>query len=100
MAVSKVLSNRHPVDQLADVREQIKILKTKEQELRDKIVAKADFDGDENVARLVVTVTAALDRKKLEKQFGVAAVAACSKKTNREALFVARRAVRKSGLFD
>ena len=52
---SLIMSNRHPVDQLADVRETIKTLQAREAELKDeigKLMGKADsLGGDEWIAR-------------------------------------------------
>ena len=49
------MPNRHPVDQLADVRETIKTLQAREAELKDeigKLMGKADsLGGDEWIAR-------------------------------------------------
>lgn len=49
------MPNRHPVDQLADVRESIKTLQAREAELKDeigKLMGKADsLGGDEWIAR-------------------------------------------------
>ena len=49
------MPNRHPVDQLADVRETIKTLQAREAELKDEIgrlMGKADsLGGDEWIAR-------------------------------------------------
>lgn len=65
------MPNRHPVDQLADVREQIKSLKTREDALRDEVSAmmgNADsLGGDEFIAhQSVSTRKGAIDQKALE----------------------------------
>lgn len=56
----KAMPNRHPVDQLAEIREQIKALKAREDELRNKVSAMmgaADsLGGDEFIARQSVTI--------------------------------------------
>jgi len=73
--------NRHPVDRLADVREQLKALESEERILRDTILRTGDTNGDDNVAMVKESVRNMLDRKALEFKFGVASVAACTKES-------------------
>lgn len=66
------MSNRHPVDQLGDVREQIKALQERETELKEQVSAMmgaADsLGGGEWIARQTRTTRkGAIDAKALEK---------------------------------
>jgi len=73
--------NRHPVDRLNDVREQIKILQAEEKNLRDDILASGDTNGDENVAMVKHSTRNLLDRPMLEARFGREEVAKCTKES-------------------
>ena len=71
-------TNRHPVDELADVRAEIKNLQARESKLRETLLADdADLSGGEHFARIDVTKQKRLERKLLEKRFGKEAVAEC-----------------------
>lgn len=69
------MKNRHPVDELADVRGQIKTLQDRESDLRDKILKalpeRLDPDepqtvaGDEHSASVSVSTRETLDRAKV-----------------------------------
>lgn len=64
--------NRHPVDQLADIRATIKVLEEREAELKTEVsdlMGSADvLGGDENIARQTVTERAgAIDTKAMAK---------------------------------
>ena len=69
------MKNRHPIDRLAEVREEIAALKTEETELRELILGRHLVEGDEHVASLTEQIRKTLDRKSLERAFGKAAVA-------------------------
>lgn len=72
------ISNRHPVDRLADIRAEMKILKAEEDAIRDALRADgADLSGVEHYARIVTTQTTRLDRTKLEAKFGKEAIKDC-----------------------
>jgi hypothetical protein len=74
------MRNRHPIDELADVREQKKILSSREEELRDMVIfGDVDLTGEEHFARLVESEQSRVDRGMLEARFGKAAVAECCK---------------------
>jgi hypothetical protein len=64
-------ANRHPVDQLADVRAEIKTLKTREEQLRDKILGGDCGEvGDQYVARIDRRDKRTLDVDLLTRHFG------------------------------
>lgn len=66
------MSNRHPVDELADVREAMKVLKTREAELRAAILThECGLTGDEYEATIKETETERVDTKELKKEFGL-----------------------------
>lgn len=75
--------NIHPADELSAVREELKILTKRADELRDKLLAVgADLIGDQNTAVLCPGVRETLDRKAITEAFGEAAVAPFIKATN------------------
>ena len=72
-------ANRHPVDELADIRAERKRLDEREAELRD-ILLFADADGragSEFTARVVTRQQRRLDRTLLAQRFGSEAVEQC-----------------------
>jgi hypothetical protein len=76
-----VTANRHLVDRLADVREEIKRLQAVEAEIRDALLEDgADLRGDEWYASIVRRTTSRLNRKLLDGRYGKAAVDDCCKK--------------------
>jgi hypothetical protein len=80
---SPALPNVHPVDELAAVREEIKLLQERADELRDWLLAEgADLQGDQYVANIVPGVRETLDRKAITEAFGEAAVAPFVKATH------------------
>ena len=65
------LPNIHPVDELHALREDIKQLQQRADEIRDSLLAEgADLNGDFHVAKLVASKRETLDRKALEEAFG------------------------------
>jgi len=77
------LPNIHPADELAAVREEIKIMQGRADELRDQLLADgADLTGDQYTANIIPGVRETLDRKAIEEAFGEAAIAPFLKKTN------------------
>ncbi len=69
----KLTNNRHPVDELADIREQMKPLKQREEELRQMILdGECEAEGNEYVATVTVAVREKLDEAKLKKELGMA----------------------------
>lgn len=74
-------TNRHPVDRLADVREQIKVLDEEADSLKAAILASGQLKGAEYLAQVSEAKRATLDRDKLEAAFGKVAVAACTKES-------------------
>lgn len=77
------LPNIHPADELAAMREEIKILQARADELRDQLLAEgADLQGDMYLANIVLGVRETLDRKALTEAYGEAAIMPFVKKTN------------------
>jgi Lar family restriction alleviation protein len=76
-------TNVHPVDELAAVREEIKLLQQHADDLRDQLLAEgADLNGDQYVANIVPGVRESLDRKAITEAFGEAAIAPFIKATH------------------
>jgi hypothetical protein len=72
------LSNRHPADELADIRTERKRLEEREQELRDVLLADgATLEGNDWSARLLQCDQYHLSRPMLEKRFGKQAIREC-----------------------
>ena len=79
----EILFNVHPADALAEIREQIKTLTARADELRDKLLADgADLKGDQYTATITPGVRETLDRKAIEEAFGEKAIAPFLKKTS------------------
>jgi hypothetical protein len=77
------LPNVHPADELSAVREEIKILTDRADELRDLLLKEgADLKGDQYTAAIVPGVRETLDRKAITEAFGERAVAPFIKATN------------------
>jgi hypothetical protein len=66
------ISNRHPADQMADVRGQIAELKEQEKNLREVLINAAELDrvGDDWIAKVSEQERHRLDRAALEDHFG------------------------------
>jgi hypothetical protein len=74
--------NIHPADELSAVREEIKILQGRADELRDMLLAEgASLHGDQYTASIVPGVRETLDRKAITEAFGEKAVAPFVKAT-------------------
>jgi hypothetical protein len=70
------LPNIHPADELSAVREEIKILTTRADQLRALLLEKdADLRGHSYTAKITDSVRESLDRKAITEAFGEAAVA-------------------------
>ena len=70
--MGKLTQNRHPVDELADIRERMKPLKRREEELRQMILDhECEAEGEEYAAAVSVTVRENLDQAKLIKEMGM-----------------------------
>ena len=95
----KLHKNRHPVDELSDVRAQLRALKDREDELRAHLLTCSDRVGDEYVATVAERQGLRLDRGKLEKRFGKAAVDACCVASSVRMVRLARKA-QSGGLFE
>jgi hypothetical protein len=73
-------ANRHPADELADIRAELRRLRIREAELREILLADdADLKGDDYCAQIVQQQYRRLSRQRLEHRFGVEAVAECCK---------------------
>lgn len=83
MAKAKVeLPNIHPADELAAMREEIKQMQGRADELRDMLLAEgASLKGDQYTAAIIPGTRETLDRKAIEEAFGEAAIAPFLKKT-------------------
>jgi len=83
MTTPEKLTNIHPADELAAVREEMKILEKQHDRLRDLLLAEgASLKGDQHTAVLVPQVRETLDRKAITEAFGEAAVAPFLKTTS------------------
>jgi hypothetical protein len=69
-------SNRHPADQIADIRQQIKVLKEQETELRERLINASGLDrvGDDWIAKVSEQKRHSLDQKALKNHFGAHAL--------------------------
>jgi hypothetical protein len=80
------LPNIHPADELSAVREEMKILENRADELRAEILRMADglesLKGDQYTANIIPGVRETLDRKAITEAFGEAAVAPFLKSTS------------------
>jgi hypothetical protein len=64
--------NRHPVDQLADIRAEIKVLKQREEALRSEVLANPeDLSGDDNEAMLCQTTRETVDLDLMRRELGM-----------------------------
>jgi hypothetical protein len=72
MAVVMSQTNRKPPDELADVREQMKTLKAREDELREMLISgQADLVGDDCVAVVSIVTQERVDTAKLRAELGL-----------------------------
>ena len=77
------LPNIHPADELCAVREEIKQLQARADELRDWLLKDgADLVGDRYTANVVPGIRETLDRKAITEAFGEAAIAPFVKATH------------------
>jgi hypothetical protein len=68
-------TNRHPVDELADVRAQMHELEKRERELRKMILSgECDTVGDEYEAAVVMQRRSRLDTREIKRQLGLEAL--------------------------
>jgi hypothetical protein len=70
------IANRHPADEIADIRDQITALKTRETQLRDALLTAEQTDriGDEWIAEITQHKSNRLDNDALKKHFGLEAL--------------------------
>jgi hypothetical protein len=79
----EILFNVHPADELAEVREKIKILTARADKLRDKLLEEgADLKGDAYTANITPGTRETLDRAAITEAFGEKAIAPFLKKTS------------------
>jgi hypothetical protein len=64
-------NNRHAVDQLADVRAEIKLLKAREEKLRSEVVASGEMVGDDNEAALSEFTVERIDLELMKQELGM-----------------------------
>ena len=70
------LPNIHPADELAALREELKILSNREDVLRKKLLAEgADLKGDQYTAVLLPQKRESLDKNAITEAFGEEAIA-------------------------
>lgn len=100
MPKAKVVTNRHPVDRLADIREKIKNLQQEADTLRVDIMRSGDYVGDVFLAVPRTTNRRLLDRPTLEIRFGKKEVDECCKTSEATTLNLFRKAEVKPGLLD
>jgi len=101
MPKSPKARNRHPVDRLADLREQIKGLQEEADGLRSDIMRTGDYVGAEYMAVPKTATQRRLDRDALELEFGKARIDALSKVVEVTTLNLFKKAdVRKPGPLD
>ena len=76
------LPNIHPADELSAVREEIKILEGRADELRDILLKEgASLEGDNYVAQIITNKRETLDRAAITEAFGEEAIAPYVKTT-------------------
>jgi hypothetical protein len=74
------MENRHPVDELAEIRAERRRLAEREEALRMQLLlTDADLEGDEYRAYVHAFERRELDRALLEQHFGKAVVAGCER---------------------
>jgi len=79
----KRIPNIHPADELATLREHIKRLTARADNLRDQLLEDgASLKGDEYTATITPGTRETLDRKAIEEAFGEKAIAPFLKKTS------------------
>ena len=67
-----VKTNRHPVDELSDIRAEMKRLKAREDEIRDDILeGRCGLVGDQFDARVTNSESERVDTAALRKEFGL-----------------------------
>ena len=80
---ARAIANIHPADELSAVREEIKILQERADELRDILLKDgADLHGDQYTANIIPGTRETLDRKALEETYGADVIAPFLKKTS------------------
>jgi hypothetical protein len=70
------MANRHPADEIADIRERIAALKTREVELRDAMLTAelSDRIGEEWIVEITQRKSNRLDNAALKEHFGLEAL--------------------------
>lgn len=84
--------NIHPVDELAAIREEIKLLQQQADDLRETLLEEgADLTGDQYEATIVPNVRETLDKKALIETYGEKAIAPFLKKTSYQTVKLTER---------
>jgi hypothetical protein len=66
------MPNRHPVDQLADIRAEIKVLRAREAALRGEVLASPeDRTGDDNEAMVCQSTVERVDLEMMRRELGM-----------------------------
>ena len=84
-------SNRHPADALADVRAEIKMLETREEKLRQQLIAGDDRVGVDWQATVLSRTHERLDVDALLKHFGREALVPFFKSVSFAQVYLKRR---------
>lgn len=100
MPTKKITRNRHPVDRLNDLREQIKSLQAEADTLKSDIMRTGDYVGADYMAVPKTTEQRRLDRPTLEMKFGKAKVDACCKTISVTTLNLFKKAEVEPGILD
>jgi hypothetical protein len=95
--VTPLLRNRHPADELAELRAEIKTLQTREQELREMLIAAdpAERIGMAYKATITTTMRTWYDLQALKERFGNA-LEPCRKSVTANVVKIHRRKPQKS----
>jgi hypothetical protein len=92
MSMTHEIQNRHPADELADVRAEIKRLETHRERLRSKLLADgANLIGDEWEASISFKQHARLDAKAATEYFGAEAMKPFMRRIEYQQLDLKRR---------
>lgn len=90
--IPTVMRNVHPVDELHALREEIKALQERADDVRDSLLQEgADLNGDMHVGKIIDSKRETLDRKALEEAFGAEMLAPFLKVTTYKTLKIVEK---------
>jgi hypothetical protein len=69
--IIRIVHNRHPIDEIHDIRREIRRLEARERELRQAVIQSGDLTGDEYEAVLKHSVSERIDISALRRQLGL-----------------------------